>query len=74
MPEITEMFAFVASEPNDPTDEGVIAFKTREGWMPAVAADRARLESIRPVIADIMGGLPYRLVRFGSVEIVEEFN
>ena len=52
MPRIEEMFAFVA-EDSGPDDEGVVGMYTKNGWMPLVGADRARVESLRPIVRTI---------------------
>lgn len=40
---IDELYAFVAS---DEEGEGLTAFLTDSGWMPMVAADRTRVDSL----------------------------
>ena len=52
MPRIEEMFAFVA-EDSGPDDEGVVGMYTKNGWMPLVGADMARVESLRPIVRTI---------------------
>ncbi len=47
MPKITEIYAWVTID-KDENDEGIIGIKTREGWIPAIGADKERIESLRP--------------------------
>jgi len=42
---IEEIFAFLATEADG--EEGVVAWHTSMGWMPLVAADKARLDLLR---------------------------
>ena len=65
MPQITEMFAFIAEE--KPGDEGVLAFNnTTLGWVPMVGADLDRIDALRPIADDITQrlGLTYRIKHF----------
>ena len=63
--DIDAIYAYIArNEPDG--DEGVCATHTGEGWVPLVAADKTRLDELRPVaqgIADEMQ-VEVRLVRF----------
>lgn len=70
MPRITEIFVFVAG-PED--DEGVVAFSNGLTWFPMVAADRARIESLRREAQEIanQSGKPVRLLRFSVREDLE---
>lgn len=43
---ITEVWAFTTIGDNN--EEGIIGMSTPIGWMPFVAADRARLDMIKP--------------------------
>lgn len=54
-------------------DEAIPAFHTGSGWMPMVAADRARLESLRPHAERTAraSGKPVVLVRFDRRTDVE---
>lgn len=76
MPQITELFAFI-TEDSGPDDEGVVAFNV-EGhvWMPMVAADRARVDSLRPMAEAIAKatGQKIHLVRFSTREVLEEIK
>lgn len=74
MPQISELFAFIA-EDSGPDDEGVVAFNPGGGvWMPMVAADRERVDSLRPMAEAIAKttGLKIHLVRFSTREVLEE--
>lgn len=46
MPKIETMYAYVAVE-KEPDDEGVVAVKMGDVWMPLVGADIARITSLR---------------------------
>ena len=47
MPKIEEIWAFIAEE--GPDDEGLCAFKLGDSWLPLVGADKARIESLKPM-------------------------
>jgi hypothetical protein len=71
---IDTISAFIAT---DETGEGICAFMTPEGhWMPMVAADKARVEALRPIaqtVADA-SGLRVVLAEFSArsdLEILE---
>lgn len=71
MPEITEMFAFVAEE--RPGEEGVIGAWLGDTCYPLVGADMAHADSLRD-LAEQVGqqmGVPVRLVRFTTREVIE---
>lgn len=76
MPQISELFAFIA-EDSGPDDEGIVAFNP-EGllWMPMVAADRERVDSLRTWAQAIAKstGQKIRLVRFSTREVLEEIK
>jgi len=67
---ITEIWAFVASDHNG---EGVVGMKIRDTWMPLIAADRDRLEGLRPMAMQIAveTGKTIKLVKFTTREEVE---
>lgn len=72
-PRITEMFAFVAVDP-DTDIEGVCAFRSwRHGWVPMVGADPARVDQLRPQAQEIARatGQPVTVLRFTVRETVE---
>ena len=60
---ITELFCFIVDDPNHGEEVPVSG-----GWMPLIAADAARLDSLRPFAADMAKflGRPIRLVRFDN--------
>ena len=52
MPKIMTMYAYI-SEDDGPDDEGVVAMKMGDTWMPLVGADMERMESLRPMAQEI---------------------
>jgi hypothetical protein len=73
---IDEVFAFVAVDPEDGT-EGVIGACGPDGqWMPFVAADRARVESLRLMVQEIVKvhGGPIHLVHFSQRTVLETYT
>lgn len=70
--EITEIYAWVAIEPNG--GEAVCGGTLAGIMMPMVGADRARIEDFRAQALRLRQttGYPIRLVRFSSRETVEE--
>jgi len=72
MPRITEIFAFIAEDAG-PDDEGIAAFRHGQLWMPMVAADIARVESLRKMAEGISQarGMTIKLVRFTAREELE---
>lgn len=72
MPRIDSMFAFVA-EDSGPDDEGVIGAMTKDGWMPLVGADMARVNSLRPIAEGVAQqlGKPVKLLHFTKREDLE---
>jgi len=75
MPRITEMYAFVAEE-SGPGDEGIVAMKVANSWMPLVGADMKRAASLRRMAVSIarVSGKKIRLVRFTNREDLEEIE
>lgn len=67
---IDEVFVFVAS---DADGEGVPAFITREMWMPLMAADKDRVDSLREIARRIAreSGNKITLCRFSVREELE---
>ncbi len=61
---IQQLWAFVAQEPGG--DEGIIAERNGDTWLPFVAADEKRIESLRAraLTLPIAPGTTVRLVRF----------
>jgi len=72
MPQITEMYAFVA-EDSGPDDEGIVGMNTKLGWMPLVGADMARVESLKPIAKGIANatGKKIKLLHFIKREVIE---
>lgn len=74
---ISEVFLFVA-EDNGPTDEGIAAFYSHEFecFMPMVAGDVDRLNSMMPVAEDIVRstGKRIRVFKFSCREEVAVIN
>lgn len=64
MPKIEEMYAYIAEE--GPEDEGVVAMKMGDTWMPMVGADMARMESLKPIalVIGLETGQEVKLVKF----------
>lgn len=73
MPRIDEIYAFVAEDAG-PDDEGVSAFLMPDGvWMPLIAADQKRVDSLRNLALEIVraSGKRHRLLRFSVREELE---
>lgn len=68
---IDEMYAFVSQ---DDDGEGIVGFKTPDGWMPMVAADMARVESLKPMAEKLAVGMRIALVRFSTREVIQQFG
>ncbi len=72
---INEVFVFVATDEHG--DEGIPAFQSSAGmWMPLVAADRARVDSLRPMAKEIakMTGSSIKLIRMSTREDLEDIS
>ena len=72
MMRIDSLWAFIAA---DADGEGLTGFMSPSGWMPMVAADEARVASLRPIAEDIAkaSGKEVRLVRFSvrtEIEVI----
>ncbi len=52
MLKINELFAFISID-EDSEDEGIIASKFGDVWMPLVGADQKRVDSLRPIAKQI---------------------
>lgn len=72
MPRIDEIWAFVSVDPND-GNEGIIAQTMGDTWMPFVAADKARLDALRPIVEHLVHkrGITVKLVKFTQREEIE---
>lgn len=73
MAKIEEMYAFVSYDKGDPNDEGIMGFKTENGWLPMVGADMDRIDSLRILANDAARatGMPYKILKFKLSEVVE---
>jgi hypothetical protein len=71
---IESLHAFVAIHSDG--DEGVIGILTPSGWLPAVAADKKRLDELRPQVeaAAKVSPYPIKLVRFDQRTDLEEIK
>jgi len=70
---ITELSAWVVTE-KDGT-EGIPAMYLDGVWYPAVCADNARIESMRPMVVNMSKmGLEVKLVRFSQMTVVERLE
>lgn len=71
---IESIWAYLAVAADD--DEGVIGVYGPMGWIPAVAADRARLDALRPEVEAIARVTGQRIVltRFDQRTDVEEIT
>lgn len=73
LPKIEGMYAFLSVDAED-GNEGVMAYKMGDAWMPLLAADGERLRVLRPLAEEIvrMTGKKARLVRFtGRIDMEE---
>ena len=52
MPKIETIYAFIATE-KEPDDEGIVAMRIGGNWIPLVAADEERVDSLRPIAQNI---------------------
>jgi len=67
MPLVTELYAFIAVDGDDPDDEGIMAFMGMTGMMiPMIGADMARAEALKPIAksAAAAAGCSYRILTF----------
>jgi hypothetical protein len=70
--QIEQMWAWTTVDPQDDT-EGVIGVHTPDGWLPLVGADRARMESVRPIVQSLaaQGGFTATLVQFTDRVVID---
>lgn len=68
---IGAIHAFVAVHSDD--DEGIVGIPTIDGILPAIAADKQRLDELRPLVERLSKSqdLPIKLVRFDQRTDVE---
>lgn len=72
---IDAMYCYVVDEEDG--GEGIPAVQTPDGaWMPLVAGDLARLESLKPVAQAFANKLqkPMRLLKFTGKEVLSEIK
>jgi hypothetical protein len=69
---INEIYAFCSQDEDG--HEGVIAFNSRQGMMPMVAADKARIDSLREIAKQLKGNTTQKIVllKFSVREEIEE--
>lgn len=69
---IEKLYAWVAAEEDG--GEGIIAVHSPVGPVPAIGADRERIEGYRPsaVAVSQMMGCPVRLKMFSTVAVIDE--
>jgi len=75
MPKIKTIFAFIALD-REPEDEGVVAALAGGIWMPLVAADEARIESLKSIARQIASATRKKIVlaKFSVREDIEEIT
>lgn len=73
MPKIEVIYAFISID-EGPEDEGIVAARMGDAWMPLVGADEDRIESLKPLAIDIaqVTGKRIVLARFSNREDLEE--
>ena len=52
MPKVDAIYAFISTD-EGPEDEGIVAMKVDNTWLPMVGADEARMESLKPIARGI---------------------
>jgi len=73
MPKINVIYAFISTE-EGPEDEGIVAAKFGDTWMPLVGADMERVNSLKPLAKQIAQTTGKRIVlaRFTVREEIEQ--
>lgn len=71
MKRIDEIWAWVCID--DDGNEGIPAILAPNGtWMPAIGADKDRIESLRPwILKEVAPTRPVKLVRFTNMTLVQ---
>lgn len=73
MPHIDNLWAFLSIDEDG--DEGVCAFHGSQGWMPMVATDLKRVESLKPLAQEMATeGNNIKLVKFTERVDVETYE
>lgn len=75
MPKIDRIYAFITTD-KDSEDEGIVARRIGDFWMPLIGADEARVEIMRYLAKDIakITGKPVVLAKFTNREDIEELE
>jgi len=70
---VDEVFAFLSIDPKD-GNEGITGYRTPDGWLPLLCADKARVDSMRGLAQEMSTATNARmkLVRFSLREDLEE--
>jgi hypothetical protein len=74
--EVQSIYAWVTLDDGD-GNEGVLGFRTKDGWMPAIGADRDRVESLRFVCLEAIAAghaNAIELRRFSTMEVLETID
>ena len=71
LPKIEEIWAWISDEGEG--DEGIIAARIGDSWMPLVGADKLRIESLRDIAEETAKstGRPVNLIKFSVREDME---
>lgn len=66
MPKIEELYAFVSYNKDDPTDEGLMAMRLGDQWIPLIGADMKRVEHLKKhaEITSTFSNKPYKILHF----------
>ncbi len=75
MPKIDALFAFISVD-EGPEDEGIVAARMGNMWMPLVGADMDRVESLKPLAVGVarLTGKRIVLAKFSVREDLEELE
>lgn len=72
---IEKMYAFVAK--SEDGDEGILALKSNNGWLPMVGADFKRIESLLPIAEELTkaSGIEFKILQFDNrIDVTEQFK
>ena len=70
---IEKMYAFVAENEDG---EGIMAFKSNNGWMPMVGADFKRIESLLPIAKELSkaSDKKFRILQFDNrIDVTKQY-
>jgi len=75
LPKIDAIFAFISVD-EGPEDEGIVAARMGNMWMPLVGADMDRIDSLRPLAVEVarLTGKKIVLAKFSVREDLEELE